>query len=39
MKPYPAGTRPDLVTEGPYAVISQNGVTVKVPLAGNPVLP
>ncbi len=39
MDGYPPGARPDPVTEGPYAVISQNGAKpVKVPLLGNPVL-
>jgi hypothetical protein len=26
------------LTHGPYAVISQNGQTIKVPLEGNPLL-
>jgi len=39
MPGYGAGTRPDPLTAGPYAVVSQNGVTVKVPLFGNPTLP
>jgi hypothetical protein len=39
MDGYPPGSRPDPMTEGPYAVISQNGAKpVKVPLFGNPVL-
>ena len=38
MDGYPPGTRPDPMTEGPYAVISQNGVKVKIPLEGNPAL-
>jgi hypothetical protein len=39
MDGYPPGTRPDPMTEGPYAVISQNNVPpVKIPLLGNPVL-
>lgn len=38
MPGYPKGSRPDPLTTGPYAVVSQNGVTVKVPLAGNPTL-
>jgi hypothetical protein len=39
MDGYPPGTRPDPMTEGPYAVISQNGADpVKIPLFGNPVL-
>ena len=32
----PAGSRPDPITWGPYAVISQNGGTIKIPLEGNP---
>ncbi|MCW2540065.1 MAG: secreted protein, partial [Frankiales bacterium] len=39
MPGYPAGSRPDLITTGPYAVVSQHGVTTKVPLLGNPTLP
>jgi RHS repeat-associated protein len=39
MPGYAAGSRPDPVTTGPYAVVSQNGVTVKIPLFGNPTLP
>lgn len=39
MPGYPAGSRPDPVTHGPYAMISQNGTKTKVPLAGNPTLP
>ena len=39
MPGYPLGSRPDLLTTGPYAVVSQNGMTVKVPLFGNPTLP
>lgn len=39
MPGYPPGSRPDPVTWGPYAVVSQNGQTVKIPLAGNPSLP
>lgn len=35
---YPAGSRPDLITTGPYAVVSQNGETIKIPLLGNPTL-
>ena len=35
---YGAGVRPDPVVAGPYAVVSQNGRVVKVPLAGNPTL-
>jgi hypothetical protein len=38
MPGYPAGTRPDNLTAGPYAVVSQNGERVKIPLAGNPTL-
>jgi hypothetical protein len=38
MPGYPAGSRPDPVTTGPYAVVSQNGEPVKIPLAGNPTL-
>ncbi|HEX5087110.1 MAG TPA: hypothetical protein VFV89_04825, partial [Nocardioides sp.] len=39
MDGYPPGSRPDPMTEGPYAVISQNGMKpIKVPLFGNPVL-
>lgn len=38
MPGYPSGSRPDLITAGPYAVVSQNGQTVKIPLAGNPAL-
>lgn len=38
MPGYEPGTRPDLTAEGPYAVISQNGEKIKVPLQGNPVL-
>jgi hypothetical protein len=34
MPGYP-GTRPDSLTHGPYAVLSQNGTTVKIPLEGN----
>ena len=37
MPGYPPGSRPDPVTWGPYAVVSQNGLPpVKIPLAGNP---
>ena len=37
MDGYPPGSRPDPMTEGPYAVISQNGSQpVKVPLFRNP---
>ena len=38
MPGYPAGSRPDELTAGPYAVVSQNGDRVKIPLAGNPTL-
>jgi hypothetical protein len=38
MRGYGPGTRPGVINEGPYAVISQNGAKVKIPLAGNPVL-
>ena len=39
MDGYPPGTRADPITEGPYAVVSQNGhAPVKIPLQGNPVL-
>lgn len=31
-------TRPDTLTSGPYAVVSQNGTKVKIPLEGNPSL-
>jgi hypothetical protein len=39
MDGYSPGSRPDPITEGPYAVVSQgNGPPVKIPLLGNPVL-
>ena len=39
MDGYPPGTRPDPITEGPYAVVSQNGGKHQDPTAeGNPVL-
>jgi hypothetical protein len=38
MPGYPAGSRPDPVNTGPYAVVSQNNGRVKIPLAGNPTL-
>ena len=38
MDGYPAGSREDPVTAGPYVVVSQNGDRVKLPLAGNPTL-
>jgi hypothetical protein len=40
MPGYPPHSRPDPVTWGPYAVVSQGGnPPVKIPLAGNPTLP
>jgi hypothetical protein len=39
MPGYGEGARPDPLTSGPYAVVSQNGIAMKVPLAGNPTLP
>jgi hypothetical protein len=40
MPGYPPHSRPDPVTWGPYAVVSQGGKPpVKIPLAGNPTLP
>jgi uncharacterized protein YukE len=38
MPGYPPGSRPDPQTWGPYAEVCQNGMTTKVPLAGNPTL-
>jgi hypothetical protein len=38
MPGYPPGSRPDPLAWGPYVEVSQNGVTTKVPLAGNPTL-
>jgi hypothetical protein len=38
MPGYPPGSRADPLTWGPYAEVCQNGVTTKVPLAGNPTL-
>jgi hypothetical protein len=38
MDGYLDGNRPDPLTHGPYAVISQNGQVIKVPLEGNPIL-
>ncbi len=38
MPGYPEGSRPDPLTWGPYAEVSQNGRTVKIPLLGNPTL-
>lgn len=35
MDGYP-GNRPDPITHGPYAVVSQNGRKTKIPLEGNP---
>lgn len=37
MEGYP-GNRPDPMTHGPYAVVSQNAPPLKVPLKGNPAL-
>ncbi|MGZ4455383.1 MAG: hypothetical protein ACXVWV_05360, partial [Nocardioides sp.] len=37
MDGYP-GNRPDPLTHGPYVVVSQNGVKMKLPLEGNPLL-
>ncbi|MEJ7832034.1 MAG: hypothetical protein WKF79_03905 [Nocardioides sp.] len=37
MPGYP-GTRPDPLTHGPYALVSQNGKKHKIPLEGNPTL-
>jgi hypothetical protein len=37
MDGYP-GNRPDPITHGPYAVVSQNGMKFKIPLKGNPLL-
>ncbi|GIF72811.1 hypothetical protein [Asanoa siamensis] len=39
MPGYTAGNRPDPLTHGPYAEVSQNGRTTKVPSRGNPTLP
>lgn len=39
MPGYRPGCRADPVAAGPYAVVAQNGGTMKIPLAGNPVLP
>jgi hypothetical protein len=38
MPGYPPGSRADPMTCGPYVVVSQNGMTVKIPLEGNPAL-
>ncbi|WP_433601507.1 hypothetical protein ACQPXH_07125 [Nocardia sp. CA-135953] len=38
MPGYTDGNRPDPLTHGPYAEVSQNGKTTKVPLQGNPTL-
>ena len=38
MDGYPPGSRPDPITWGPYAEISQNGDKIKVALEGNPTL-
>ncbi|WP_028651345.1 hypothetical protein [Nocardioides halotolerans] len=38
MDGYLHGNRPDPLTHGPYAVISQNGGKTKIPLEGNPLL-
>jgi hypothetical protein len=38
MEGYPPGSRPDPITWGPYAEISQNGRPIKIPLEGNPTL-
>ncbi|GIE95759.1 WXG100 family type VII secretion target [Paractinoplanes rishiriensis] len=38
MPGYPPGSRPEPVTWGPYAEVCQNGVALKIPLAGNPTL-
>ncbi|MEU0876425.1 hypothetical protein [Nocardia brasiliensis] len=38
MPGYTQGNRPDPLTHGPYAEVSQNGSTTKVPLEGNPTL-
>lgn len=34
----PKGNRPHVLTNGPDAVVSQNGITVRIPLEGNPKL-
>ena len=38
MEGYPPGSRPDPITWGPYAEVSQNGKPIKIPLEGNPTL-
>jgi hypothetical protein len=38
MPGYPRDTRADLITQGPYVVVRQNGDRFKVALAGNPTL-
>jgi hypothetical protein len=38
MEGYPPGSRPDPITWGPYAQVSQNGDKIKIPLEGNPAL-
>ncbi|MGY2061265.1 hypothetical protein ACW9HQ_40880, partial [Nocardia gipuzkoensis] len=38
MPGYTDGNRPDPLTYGPYAEVSQNGTTTKIPLQGNPTL-
>ncbi|MFG1791606.1 hypothetical protein [Nocardia sp. NPDC049149] len=38
MPGYTEGNRPDPLTHGPYAEVSQNGKTTKIPLQGNPTL-
>ncbi|MFF0492770.1 hypothetical protein ACFYTQ_27385 [Nocardia sp. NPDC004068] len=38
MPGYTEGNRPDPLTHGPYAEVSQNGTNTKVPLQGNPTL-
>jgi hypothetical protein len=38
MPGYPANTRADPMTHGPYVVVSQNSDEIKVALAGNPTL-
>ncbi len=38
MDGYPPGSRPDPITWGPYAEVSQNGDTIKIALEGNPTL-
>jgi hypothetical protein len=36
MPGYSLGSRPDPLTWGLYAVVSQNGPPIKIPFAGNP---